>query len=111
MTMVLGKLLAFRANQGLQQFGSPVDLSFCPNYSSVVKTPMDLGTVHSSLQSQRGKPPTVGDVLKNVAQVWENCRAYNQDGSDLSELATRLEEFWAVTVHAWAIRDGARFAK
>ena len=86
---VLGKLLAFRANQGLQQFGSPVDLSFCPNYSSVVKTPMDLGTVRERVVS--GFYGSAHDAFARDCQlVFDNARTYHPKHSSVHALALEL---------------------
>jgi hypothetical protein len=50
-----------------------------PDYPSVVRNPMDLGTVRSRLVT--GQYGTAQEVAADVALVWANCRRYNAAGS------------------------------
>ncbi|KAL0589661.1 hypothetical protein ABG067_002210 [Albugo candida] len=64
------------------------------DYLQVVKIPMDLGTIRMKLS--KGEYSRTSDFMKDVRLVWDNCKLYNQDGSDLyilaDELAKKFEE-------------------
>lgn len=52
---------------------------------------MDLGTVMSRLNcNQYG---SANAVLESVRLVWRNCRAYNEQDSDVYKAAVELEGF------------------
>ena len=40
---------------------------------------MDLGTIKKSLVADTGAYSSSGEVLKDVQQVWTNCRTYNDE--------------------------------
>eukprot|EP00186_Timspurckia_oligopyrenoides_P001548 CAMPEP_0182446920 /NCGR_PEP_ID=MMETSP1172-20130603/8873_1 /TAXON_ID=708627 /ORGANISM="Timspurckia oligopyrenoides, Strain CCMP3278" /LENGTH=626 /DNA_ID=CAMNT_0024643109 /DNA_START=117 /DNA_END=1997 /DNA_ORIENTATION=+ len=87
-----------RAIQGLAKqraawaFVEPVDpiAHGCPDYFSVVKTPMDLGTIEKMIVT--GSYANVEDIVSDVRLVWTNCRLYNPPGSELVKCANILEE-------------------
>ena len=58
-------------------FARPVDEASdgAPGYLSVVKRPMDLGSILLFIECDAYEH--LEDVRKDVAQVWENCRIYN----------------------------------
>jgi len=58
------------------------------DYLQVVKEPMDLGTIRSKLSKNEYKKPV--EFARDMRLVWENCKLYNQDGSDLYLLADEL---------------------
>jgi bromodomain-containing factor 1 len=93
-----------RASRALQQllqhpaappFGAPVPRSV-PLYYDIIKRPMDLGTVLSRLQ--RGGYGGPGALLEDIALVWQNCRLYNEPGSEIVQAAATLEALWATLV-------------
>jgi hypothetical protein len=49
------------------------------DYPSIVKKPMDLSTVKTKLAENRYS--SVQDCLNDIQLIWDNCRAYNADGS------------------------------
>lgn len=58
------------------------------DYLQVVKEPMDLGTVRAKLGKNEYKKPA--DFARDMRLIWDNCKLYNQDGSDLYLLADEL---------------------
>ena len=54
------------------------------DYPLIVKTPMDLGTVETKLNSNKIR--TVEQFLENIQLIWDNCKTYNQAGSVNIEL-------------------------
>ena len=71
-------------------FSEPVDpvrLSL-PEYTSLVKNPMDLGTVHGRLLG--GVYESVHAVTRDVRQVWSNAQLYWRRGSRGARAAEAL---------------------
>eukprot|EP00798_Chlamydomonas_sp_ICE-L_P027352 gene27352-4653_t len=77
-------------------FQEPVDVLEVPDYLSVVKAPMDLGTVQKKLR--QGVYPNHDVLLTDVALVWSNCKKYNAPGSVIvktAEAAGKLfQQLW-----------------
>lgn len=63
---------------GYMWFEKPVDPLQVKDYYTVVKTPMDLGTIRSKLDSGAYQRPA--DFALDVRQVWINCALYNRKG-------------------------------
>ncbi|KAK9821217.1 hypothetical protein WJX81_001314 [Elliptochloris bilobata] len=69
-------------------FNQPVDASQFPDYRTVIKQPMDLGTILARLREgeasgwQRGPYSTPDDVLSDVSLVWTNCNEFNCTPAD-----------------------------
>jgi len=49
------------------------------NYHQVIRRPMDLGTIKDNLMAEPPSYFSSSDVLKDVQQVWANCRTYNDE--------------------------------
>lgn len=76
----------------------PVALNL-PDYFTIIKCPMDLGTVTKRLAG--GAYPNPQVMLSNVRLVWDNCRAYNDPSSEVCAAAFTLEtQFEAAWVAA-----------
>ncbi|GAA6027545.1 hypothetical protein JCM8097_007915 [Rhodosporidiobolus ruineniae] len=72
-------------------FLHPVDLSAVPDYSSVIKHPMDLSTITSKLASHAYSSPTgAGDFVGDVRLVLNNARRYNKPYSNVHKAAVRV---------------------
>ncbi len=58
--------------------------------------PMDLGTVMAKAQGDAYA--NAGGALDDIRLVWQNCRAFNEPGSDVykgcDELAGYVEQLW-----------------
>ncbi|KAK6462916.1 Bromodomain-containing protein [Scheffersomyces coipomensis] len=66
----------------------PVALNI-PNYFSVVKQPMDLGTIQSKLANNEYEH---GDAFEaDVRLVFKNCYIFNPEGTDVNMMGHRLE--------------------
>lgn len=61
-----------------------------PDYPDKVKKPIDLGTIKQRLN--QGEYRTAEQGAKDVRLVWENCKLYNGEGSELYNLAVSLSK-------------------
>lgn len=69
------------------------------DYYKVIKNPVSLKSVQKAVRGIKGRDkPTNITFLKNwtafeeeVSRIWDNARTYNEDGSDMSNLAGELE--------------------
>ena len=108
-------LKRIKAHKWSWPFQDPVDIVALniPDYPTIVKTPMDLGTVHKKLGNtlqmiKAGHNFTSDDKSlyltplefdKDVRLVFTNCFLYNKPGSDVRKMAEALlseyESKWA----------------
>ena len=74
-----------------EAFRIPVDYEAfgLTDYPKIVKKPMDLKTVKKNLNS--GKYSSVKKALDDIQLIWDNCKLYNQEGSDIYKAAQELE--------------------
>jgi len=60
------------------------------DYPTLIKNPMDLGTVKRNINSRKYK--SIPEAAEDIRLVWTNCMTYNQDGSDFFLLAKSLSK-------------------
>ncbi|XP_063628647.1 bromodomain-containing protein 1 [Cydia splendana] len=86
---VLHKLLRLlRQRDHSDVFTEPVDLLEVPDYSTVVKHPMDLSTMGKKLD--RGAYKTVDDVEADFTLMIDNCLAYNNKDTVFYKAAIKM---------------------
>ncbi|KZV56301.1 hypothetical protein F511_00298 [Dorcoceras hygrometricum] len=75
-------------------FNTPVDVVKLniPDYSNVIKSPMDLGTVKGRLNSGVYAGPL--DFLADVRLTFTNAKTYNPPGSDVHFMADTMSQFF-----------------
>eukprot|EP00854_Cymbomonas_tetramitiformis_P028547 gene28547-35406_t len=75
-------------------FLKPVDVASLglDDYHTIVKEPMDLGTVKTRLQNQEYDHPDKAQT--DIALVFNNCLAYNPQEHDVSRMAKTLKEYF-----------------
>ena len=61
------------------------------DYPEIVKRPMDFSTIKKSLQ-KGGKYETYEDLFADVQLIWDNCKTYNIQGSDIYKQAEYMEK-------------------
>ncbi|KAL4490325.1 hypothetical protein ABPG72_004364 [Tetrahymena utriculariae] len=73
-------------------FREPVDYEQLQlfDYPDVIKNPMDLGTIEQNLKAKKYKQPK--DFFDDIFIVWNNCKMYNQDGSNIYQQALNMEK-------------------
>ena len=72
-------------------FTAPVDPGL-KEYFKVVKKPIDLLSMGRKLHD--GKYSSKKDFLKDVDQIFINCKLFNSPGSELYEDGIKLEQFY-----------------
>ena len=92
-----------------KMFAEPVDCNAIPTYRSIVKEPMDLGTISKKLAS--GAYRTISDeslndaiirVLRDIELVWHNCFTFNLEGSAVYRMAEVLRRrFHRMASKSW----------
>jgi len=85
------QLVQWLSNQkDVDAFLDPVDWKTLglTDYPLVIAQPMDLGTIKGRLES--GHYSKHAQVAEDVRLVWNNCKAYNQEGSYLYKIAEKL---------------------
>ena len=65
-----------------------------PDYPKIIKRPMDLGTVKDNLL--KGEYNTIREFMDDVTLIWQNCRTFNMQGSEIVKMANRLEKKFKV---------------
>jgi hypothetical protein len=72
-------------------FLNPVDYQELnlPDYPTIIKHPMDLGTV--SVKLEEGLYMTIADVTADLQLIWDNCKTYNDADSLIVAHARKLE--------------------
>lgn len=55
---------------------------------------MDLGTIKESLMAEPPSYFSSAEVLKDVQQVWANCRAYNDENDQIIDMCDNMERFF-----------------
>lgn len=75
-------------------FNEPVDVVKLkiPDYKTIIKTPMDLGTVKSKLSS--GKYSSPSEFVADVRLTFTNAKTYNPPGHVVHVLAEKLSQFF-----------------
>lgn len=76
-------------------FRAPVDCKAIPSYKTIVKHPMDLGTIGNNILEGKYKQTIdkftleklVIAVLKDIELVWHNCYIFNVEGSAVYRMA------------------------
>jgi hypothetical protein len=69
------------------------------DYYQLIKNPRSLKAVQKSINGQRGRDAATGQTLfkswdalaEDMSLIWQNARLYNEDGSEIYELAGELE--------------------
>ncbi|XP_057766919.1 transcription factor GTE8-like isoform X1 [Salvia miltiorrhiza] len=89
-----GLLKKLMSQQFAWVFNSPVDVVKLniPDYFTIIKTPMDLGTVKSKLNSGKYSHPL--EFLEDVRLTFTNAKTYNPPGSDVHVLAETFSQFF-----------------
>ncbi|CDW88525.1 bromodomain containing protein [Stylonychia lemnae] len=74
------------------EFREPVDWKNLglTDYPEIIKKPMDLSTLRKNLV--KGRYKKYEDFFKDIQLIWDNCKQYNIQGSDIYKQAEHLEK-------------------
>lgn len=94
MNQCLGVLSFLQQRPEASPFLAPVDWKFygLTDYPEIIKTPMDLGTIHAKLES--GKYIDPESFASDVRLVWRNAMKYNRSDSDIYQTAEKLSKLF-----------------
>ena len=73
-------------------FDRPITKAEAPDYHKIIKRPMDLGTIRSSIN--RMKYTCNQQVMEDIEQVFVNCRIYNKEDAEEYQCGARLEKYF-----------------
>lgn len=59
-----------------------------PDYKDVIKTPMDLATLHSRASSQMYS--SYEEFIRDCTLIFDNCATYNQPSSQIVHMSKTL---------------------
>eukprot|EP01090_Pellita_catalonica_P013379 TRINITY_DN314_c0_g2_i1.p1 TRINITY_DN314_c0_g2~~TRINITY_DN314_c0_g2_i1.p1 ORF type:complete len:466 (+),score=102.87 TRINITY_DN314_c0_g2_i1:207-1604(+) len=92
-------------------FNQPVDANLLgiPDYHTIIKHPMDLGTINTKLSN--GEYVDELDFATDVRLVWKNALLYNQPKSDIAGMTRTLMELFEKKFLALQGRIAAREEK
>jgi len=91
-------------------FLEPVDTEVYTDYLEVVDSPMDLSTVREKLKSVKNyMGPEV--FARDVRKVWNNCKIYNQHGSQIWHVADYMSKLFERLYHAWVLDFRDRYLR
>lgn len=70
-------------------FRDPVPKDY-PGYATIIKNPMDLGTIKKNLSAPKKKYKMIQDVAADIRLVFNNARTFNQTGSAIYDHSDQL---------------------
>eukprot|EP01083_Nonionella_stella_P276925 941403_1 len=85
---MLELLRQFRREDTFQLFDDPIDTSIVTDYAETVKHPMDFGIVEQKIDAE--SYPSLTEFQMDLELICQNCMAYNDEGSECYEEASRL---------------------
>lgn len=80
-------------------FLNPVNRDEVTDYYEVIKEPMDLSTMEHRLEENMYE--NLDHFLADAAKIFNNCKAYNGEGSSYTKNAIRLEKYLNERLQAW----------
>ena len=74
-------------------FQFPVDVKGLNlyDYYDIIKKPMDLSTIRNNIYNKIYKEPY--QALDDIQLIWDNCKTYNIEGSDIHNDALKMEKY------------------
>ena len=86
-------------------FMQPVDNNLFPDYNTLIKRPMDLGTIQERLPDYANAQGhftliSIREIAADVRLVWSNCFKYNEEHSDIFRDARVLSTAFEASMRA-----------
>jgi bromodomain adjacent to zinc finger domain protein 1A len=89
-------------------FLKPVSKRDAPDYSTIIQRPMDFSTIKNNINHFKYADYT--HIVEDVRLVFENCREYNEPGSDIYETGERLHTYFESHAKQAGLLDTKRLA-
>ncbi|XP_030628991.1 transcription intermediary factor 1-alpha [Chanos chanos] len=88
-------LLRIYCNELSTDFQEPVTPSSMPEYSKIIKTPMDLSIVKSKLESRQSPAyKRTEDFVADVRLIFKNCATFHKEDTEMASVGANLESFF-----------------
>ncbi|KAL8280827.1 hypothetical protein RQP46_006831 [Phenoliferia psychrophenolica] len=84
-------LLLMNQHPSSWAFTTPVNAAEVTDYYDVIKEPMDLATMDRKLEANQYE--TLDDFVYDAKLIFNNCRQYNDPGSNYVKNASKLENY------------------
>lgn len=81
-----------KAHRAAWPFHAPVTDADAPGYSTIITKPMDLGTIGANIKAKRYTEKE--ELMADMLLIFDNCRTYNQPGSEVYEAAEECEAYF-----------------
>ncbi|KAG7392511.1 hypothetical protein PHYPSEUDO_000199 [Phytophthora pseudosyringae] len=106
---MLGIVTKLTKEPGGDIFEHPVDVEEIPDYLNFITNPMDLGTISTRLgrESYYIGPSAVSLFASDVRLVFQNCKTYNAEGSDIWRVADGLLRTFEKWLYDWVLSPTA----
>uniref|UniRef100_A0A8D0GHR7 Bromodomain adjacent to zinc finger domain 2A n=1 Tax=Sphenodon punctatus TaxID=8508 RepID=A0A8D0GHR7_SPHPU len=85
-------LMEMEAHEAAWPFLEPVNPRLVPGYRKVIKNPMDFATMRTQLL--RGGYTSCEEFAADAALVFENCRTFNEDESEVGKAGLAMRQFF-----------------
>ncbi|TRZ03681.1 hypothetical protein DNTS_033761 [Danionella cerebrum] len=85
-------LLRLYCNELSTDFQEPVTPATMPEYSEIIKTPMDLSVVRSNLKE--GSYSTPEEFTEDVRLIFRNCATFHKEDTEMASVGSSLESFF-----------------
>ncbi|GMF33844.1 unnamed protein product [Phytophthora fragariaefolia] len=106
---MLGIVTKLTKEPGGDIFEHPVDVEEVPDYLNFITNPMDLGTVATRIgrESYYIGPSAASLFASDVRLVFNNCKTYNAEGSDIWRVADELLRCFEKWMYDWILSPSA----
>ncbi|XP_043093167.1 transcription intermediary factor 1-alpha isoform X2 [Puntigrus tetrazona] len=85
-------LLRLYCNELSTDFQEPVTPSSMPEYSEIIKMPMDLSVIRSKLEDSRYK--STEDFVEDVRLIFKNCATFHKEDTEMANVGANLESYF-----------------
>uniref|UniRef100_A0A671PIA4 RING-type E3 ubiquitin transferase n=1 Tax=Sinocyclocheilus anshuiensis TaxID=1608454 RepID=A0A671PIA4_9TELE len=85
-------LLRLYCNELSTDFQEPVTPSSMPEYSEIIKTPMDLSVIRSKLAVRNYK--STEDFVEDVRLIFKNCATFHKEDTEMASVGANLESYF-----------------
>uniref|UniRef100_A0A673N6P1 RING-type E3 ubiquitin transferase n=1 Tax=Sinocyclocheilus rhinocerous TaxID=307959 RepID=A0A673N6P1_9TELE len=85
-------LLRLYCNELSTDFQEPITPSSMPEYSEIIKTPMDLSVIRSKLKDSNYK--STEDFVEDVRLIFKNCATFHKEDTEMANVGANLESYF-----------------